>query len=284
MANGLDADLLRGKLETRFQLLLICQQQVVDGGLFDTIRPASVDQGNGFAILLARTHRQFEASFRADNFAGALLRTMSEAGAHEKQSFRKIRQSVEASGLQVHLAINGDSSPDCINTEDRWSKVEIDISSRFPSGSQSAELMATALHVTATCLSLVLTLSGTEDVRLASPDNSVSGLPEGAKLRIEVNRYERSPVNRAACIEHYGLKCQCCGFDFQSEYGSLGEGYIEVHHCTPVSRLGPGYLVDPVEDLIPLCANCHAVVHRVDPPLTVQQLKALIKESRAPST
>lgn len=277
MADGLDVDLLRRKLETRFQLSLIGQRETVDGGAFDTIRPMSLEQGNSFAIVLARTHRQFEASFRADNFAGALLRAMSEAVKTDKSFFGKARESAEISGTQVHVAINGDAGPDCINLLDRWAKVEIDVSKRFPSGSQLSGLMATALEVTSTCLSLVLTLTGTEEVGLALSDNSVSGLPEGAKLRVEVNRYERHPVNRAACIEHYGLTCQCCGFDFQRVYGLLGEGYIEVHHRTPVSRMGPGYLVDPVNDLIPLCANCHAAVHRNDPPATVDELKALIE-------
>jgi 5-methylcytosine-specific restriction protein A len=278
MENGLDVDLLRRKLETRFQLSLIGQKEIVDGGTFDTIRPSSLEQGNSFAILLSRTHRQFEASFRADNFAGSLLREMSEACASGKATFVKMRKTAETAGEQINVAINGDASSDCINNVDRWSKVEVDVARRFPASSQPADLMATALQVTSTCLSLVLTLTGTEEAGLTSSDNSVSGLPEGAKLRVEVNRYERSPVNRVACIEHYGLNCQCCGFDFQKVYGQLGEGYIEVHHRTPVSQLGPGYLVDPIEDLIPLCANCHAAVHRNDPPVTVQDLKTLMQE------
>jgi 5-methylcytosine-specific restriction protein A len=280
MADGLDAELLRRKLESRFQLSLICRQETVDGGAFDTIRPACLEQGNSFAILLSRTHRQFEASFRADNFAGALLRAMSEANESEKATFSKSRQASQASGTQIYVAINGDSRPDCINLKERWSKVEIDVSRRFPFGNLSADLVATALQVSTTCLSLVLTLTGTEETGLASADNSVCGLPEGAKLTVEVNRYERSPVNRAACIEHYGVKCQCCGFDFQKFYGPLGDGYIEVHHRTPVSKMGPGYLVDPVEDLIPLCANCHSAVHRSDPPVPVEELKTLIEQQQ----
>jgi 5-methylcytosine-specific restriction protein A len=280
MENGLDVNLLRRKLEIRFQLSLIGQKEIVDGGMFDTIRPSSLEQGNSFAILLARTHRQFEASFRADNFAGSLLRGMSEACESGKATFVKVRKTAETVGDQINVAINGDASSDCINNVDRWSKVEVDVARRFPASSQPADLMATALEVTSTCLSLVLTLTGTEEAGLTSSDNSVSWLPEGAKLRVEVNRYERSPVNRVACIEHYGLNCQCCGFDFQKVYGQLGEGYIEVHHTTPVSQLGPGYLVDPIEDLIPLCANCHAAVHRNAPPVTIQELKILMQGCR----
>jgi 5-methylcytosine-specific restriction protein A len=205
---------------------------------------------------------------------------MSEAGESEKSFFCKTRKSAEISGAQVNVAINGDAGADCINLVDRWSIVEIDVCKRIQSFNQPLDLMAVAFQVTSTCLSMVLTLIGTEETGLTVSDSSVSGLPEGAKLRVEVNRYERSPVNRAACIEHYGLTCQCCGFDFQKVYGVLGEGYIEVHHRTPVSQLGPGYLVDPVKDLIPLCANCHAATHRAAPPLTVDELKAVMGARR----
>jgi 5-methylcytosine-specific restriction protein A len=158
--------------------------------------------------------------------------------------------------------------------------VEIDISHRLATAIDPAELLATALDVSSKCLVLALTLVGVENAGLAAVNNSVFGLPEGAVMRVEVNRYERSPANRVACLGHYGLRCQCCNFDFGQFYGSLGEGYIEVHHRTPVSRMGPGYLVDPVRDLVPLCANCHAAVHRTTPPMPVEELQALIEQRR----
>jgi 5-methylcytosine-specific restriction enzyme A len=281
MTDGLDVELLRRKLETKFQVSLISQLETVDGGAFDSIRPATLEQGNSFAVLLARTHRQFEASFRADNFAGALLRAMSESDQSVKSLFGKARQSAESSGTQVYVAINGDASHDCINHADRWVKVEIDVSRRFPSANLPVDLLATAFEVSSTCLLLALALTGTDEAGLTLTDNAVSGLPEGAKVRVEVNRYERSPINRAACIEHYGLQCQCCGFDFEKFYGPLGDGYIEVHHRTPVSQMGPGYMVDPAKDLIPLCANCHSAVHRSSLPVPVEELRALIEKRQS---
>lgn len=284
MAEGLDVKLLKRKLETRFQLALVNQQEIIDGGSFDTIRLLSMEQGNGFVILLARTHRQFEASFKADNFAGALLRAMSEADVAGKQSFTRTRQAAETGGTPIFVAVNGNANPDCIDLREKWSRVEIDVSKRFPSSMKPEDVMATALQVTSACLSLVFALAGTEAAGTSPTDSSVSGLPEGAKLRVEVNRYERSPVNRAACIDHYGLRCQCCKFDFLEFYGELGEGYVEVHHRTPVSQIGAGYLVDPVRDLVPLCGNCHSMVHRTDPPFPVEKLRVLIETRRSAST
>lgn len=276
MSEGLDIEVLRRKLEARFQIALYSHAEIVDGGSFDALRPVGLEPGNGFAILLSRTHRQFEASFKADNFAGALLRVMSEASDGQKAAFSRARATTEASGTRVYVAINGVDGEDCLNLKDRWARVEIDISGRLSSGGNADETFSTAFQVASSCLTLVLALAGAGEEFQALPDNSVSGLPEGAKLRVEVNRYERSPANRTACIEHYGLRCQACGFDFLDFYGEQGDGYIEVHHRTPVSKLGPDYVVDPVQDLVPLCSNCHAMVHRTDPPTTVDVLRELV--------
>ncbi|WP_244786435.1 HNH endonuclease [Cupriavidus pauculus] len=281
MSEGLDIEAMRRKLEGRFLVALYSQPETVDGGEFDALRPAELEQGNGFAILLSRTHRQFEASFKADNFAGALLRVMSEATDGQKTAFLSARDAAEASGTYVYVAINGNDSRNCLYLKERWTRVEIDVSRRFPSGMMADEMHATALRAASTCLTLVLALTGIGEEGESAPDNAAKGLPEGAKLRVEVNRYERSPVNRAACIEHYGLRCQCCHFDFAEFYGELGDGYIEVHHRTPVSKLGPDYIVDPVEDLVPLCGNCHSMVHRTDPPMRVEQLNALVEARKA---
>ena len=53
-----------------------------------------------------------------------------------------------------------------------------------------------------------------------------------------------------------------------------GQDYIEVHHRVPVSSMGGAYRVDPVTDLVPVCGNCHAMMHRKNPPLSVEELKA----------
>jgi 5-methylcytosine-specific restriction protein A len=277
MAEGVDIEVLCRRLASRFQVALYARTETVDGGIFHALRPATLEQGNGFAVLLSRTHRQLEASFKADNFAGALLRVMSDANDGQKKAFAFAREFAEAMGIQVYVAINGNDEKNCLGLKDRWTQVEIDVSRRLPSGTTPDELMTIALSVASTCVALVLALTGIGEEEQASPDSPVAGLPEGAKVRIEVNRYERSPVNRAACIDHYGLRCHCCGFDFLDVYGELGDGYIEVHHRTPVSKLGPDYVVDPIEDLVPLCGNCHSMVHRTNPPMPVENLRALIR-------
>lgn len=102
-------------------------------------------------------------------------------------------------------------------------------------------------------------------------DKSV--LLEGAKKQITVNAYERNQAARDKCIKHHGFYCKVCDFNFERAYGELGAAFIHVHHVTPLAEIKTAYVVDPIRDLVPLCANCHAMVHRVNPPLSIDQLR-----------
>ncbi|ELU8564980.1 HNH endonuclease [Vibrio alginolyticus] len=96
---------------------------------------------------------------------------------------------------------------------------------------------------------------------------------EGATMQVKVNRFERNPKARAACIAHHGLSCKVCDINFKNTYGSIGEDFIHVHHITPMSEIGKKYKVDPVKDLVPVCPNCHAMLHRRTPPYSVYELR-----------
>jgi predicted HNH restriction endonuclease len=73
--------------------------------------------------------------------------------------------------------------------------------------------------------------------------------------------------------------CKVCGFDFESVYGSLGQGFVHVHHLSPVSEAGQEYQIDPVRHLITVCPNCHAMLHKRTPPYTVAELQAIMASS-----
>ena len=101
----------------------------------------------------------------------------------------------------------------------------------------------------------------TEYLERLNPSQENYGLPEGARETVVTNRYERRPYNRNECIRHYGYQCWTCDMKFSETYEGLGEDYIEVHHVGPVSQLGDNYLLNPIEDLVPLCSNCHSMIH-----------------------
>lgn len=101
--------------------------------------------------------------------------------------------------------------------------------------------------------------------------------PEGGVTQVYVNKYERNPKNRAACINAHGLSCYTCGLNFEDRYGSLGTGFIHVHHLKELSNNPDVHMVDPIKDMIPLCPNCHAMVHREKPALHPEKLIEILK-------
>lgn len=104
--------------------------------------------------------------------------------------------------------------------------------------------------------------------------------PDEAVTRVSVNRYERDPEARRACIAHRGSSCAACGFSFEVAYGEIGKDFIDVHHVVPPWRLGPGYQLDPLTDLVPLCANCHAMAHHgVATPRTEAELRRAMADA-----
>ena len=105
-------------------------------------------------------------------------------------------------------------------------------------------------------------------------------LVEGAKYRITVNAYKRDPRARPLCIDEYGPMCIICGFSFGAVYGSVGEGFIHVHHVRPLSEISGEYEVDPVADFRPVCPNCHAVLHRRTPGFSIEEVRAILNHEK----
>jgi predicted HNH restriction endonuclease len=103
---------------------------------------------------------------------------------------------------------------------------------------------------------------------------------EGSVVRVVVNRYERDSNARRICIDLLGARCSICGFDFGAVYGQSVDGFIHVHHLTPLHKIGKDYVVNPKTDLIPVCPNCHAVIHSKRPQLTVEQVRQILQKSK----
>lgn len=103
---------------------------------------------------------------------------------------------------------------------------------------------------------------------------------EGAARRVAVNKYERDSAARSQCIAVHGTDCAVCGVDFGVVYGDFARGYIHVHHKTPVAEAAKRgeYELDPLRDLVPVCPNCHAMLHHhPDKPCSVEKLRTLMR-------
>ena len=96
---------------------------------------------------------------------------------------------------------------------------------------------------------------------------------EGKHRIVGISRYERNPSARRRCIQHFGAKCRVCGFDFEKVYGNIGKNYIHVHHIKPLSTIKKEYTINPIKDLIPICPNCHSMIHSRTPPVDVKELQ-----------
>jgi 5-methylcytosine-specific restriction enzyme A len=99
---------------------------------------------------------------------------------------------------------------------------------------------------------------------------------EGARISVQVSRIERDPAARKKCMDYFGTSCSVCGFDFGRTYGALGNGFIHVHHLQPLAATKGKRKVDPKIDFRPVCPNCHEMLHKENPPLTIEALKAII--------
>lgn len=278
----IDEKSLADVLATRFRLALSgCVVETANGARLG-VRATDISKPNGFAVLISTGWKSLEADFFPDTYAGELVRAMGQKSTVSNQSFVSLAQSFESFGNRINVKVNG-SVVSLGNglPPPPWGKFELNVRKLTDIASgDDKRLQTEAENISAACLALVLVLLPLEEDQSISQPLFETGLPEGACSTVLVNRYERSPVNRAACIAAHGFKCKVCGFDFGAVYGQMAHGYIEVHHRVPVSKMGGSYQVDPVNDLIPLCANCHAAVHRVDPPIEPEELAANFTKNR----
>lgn len=104
---------------------------------------------------------------------------------------------------------------------------------------------------------------------------------DGKKIEYYTYKYERDKKTRDEAIKIHGLKCKACNFDFEEKYGFIGIGYIEVHHIVPLHTLDGEIEVNPVTDLIPVCSNCHRMIHRKkDSILAIEDIQTLLTNSK----
>jgi len=104
---------------------------------------------------------------------------------------------------------------------------------------------------------------------------------EGIPQKITIKTYTRSLEAKRICLEYYGYDCFICGFNFEKMFGEIGKGFIHVHHLRPLSEIDEAHEIDPIRDLRPVCANCHAMLHRKNPPYSIEELKNILLHNKS---
>lgn len=108
---------------------------------------------------------------------------------------------------------------------------------------------------------------------------------EGAlALKNHLIRERSSPLvesKKASVLAATGcLTCEACDFDFKLTYGEIGTNYCEVHHIVPLGDRH-GTEKTSLQDLAVLCSNCHSIIHRTKPMLSVSALAVHLKTPRS---
>lgn len=247
--------------------------------------PADHPVTQTFTLDVVIGWRSVEATFHAGSFAGQLLKTMGHADSDGRSRFRAVLTNSREEGADIALSLNGSNRAfdDLSIWAEDWRRMELSLRKGMlpldgDDGQEGVGLVCVwASRIAAATVALLpLEPAGLDEQ--FNPAETIRGLPEGARLTVQVNRYERDSRNRAAALAIHGYTCKACDVDMQERYGDTAAGLIEIHHTTPVSQLGPGYIVDPRTDLVPLCPNCHAVAHRRSPPFAVAELRALLRK------
>lgn len=251
-----------------------------DGSRWLELLPADYPAGQTFTLRTVIGWRRIDVQFHPGNFAGELIAAMGNSDETGRQTFRTVLSVCREAGATISMAVNGTA----VDPEDGaiwsapWRSMDLALGRgmlAINDGDVNADARVIGLWTSRAAAAVSALLPLEVDGEEAEP--GTLGLPEGAKTRVVVNRYERDRRNRAAALAIHGYLCTACDVDMGLRYGPDAAGLIEVHHVTPVSTVGPGYVVDPRSDLVPLCPNCHSVAHRRSPPYSAQELRRMIR-------
>jgi 5-methylcytosine-specific restriction protein A len=213
------------------------------------------------------------------SFAADMLTAMMRSTENERDYFIALVAEARAAGMSVELSIGGASVDASEPTlwPPAWATFDLTVSAPSTAVPFSAvQFEASAVRPTARCLLLALSLA-------SEAQGEGVGESEGEPQLALSKRYERSRLNRAACVSVHGFRCAACYLDMAERYGEIAEGFIHVHHIVPLSLMGESYRLNPVSDLIPLCPNCHAIAHLRTPPLSPLEIRELFsRNARGP--
>lgn len=130
--------------------------------------------------------------------------------------------------------------------------------------------------------------SETQREKIIKNDFSNLVIEEGYIRSSQVIIRKRSSKLVTLAKKHFAIKnkiyCESCQFNFEDFYGSLGKGFIEIHHLKPIFTYEENVeqsLKEALKNVVPVCSNCHRIIHRNNSNLlTINHLKNIIDEQR----
>jgi len=242
------------------------------------VRFAGLETNNSFSLVMSRSWKTTQIRFQPDNFAGDFVKYLCNQLNVNRDHISEAIEANQSNYSSITLEIDGRAF---FGTNKQLSEnPSLAFEVETLTSESSMEFGLLNKQEEAIIIFAVTLMASVLPIRVVSfrHADEVLGYPEGAVSQVLVNRYERDPRNRRAAIAIHGKSCLACGFNFHQKYGELGDEYIVVHHTVPISQMGNDYVVDPAKDLVTLCANCHAMVHRHDPPISVTDLRKILSD------
>jgi 5-methylcytosine-specific restriction protein A len=231
------------------------------------IRLAQIPAPHGFTMRIYDDYLSWKIELHLDVFSAPLISAMQDRYSDRKVGLDSYLDLAQIKNNIFKLAINGNPNPASLNED--WKDINFVLAKSYNTEESEFTTLSSVL-LDFMCILLYLIIEDTEWT-----STEVMGDEEGGSYSEIVKKYERSRYNRAMCLKYYGFTCRGCGELLAEKYGPIGMDVIHVHHIVPVSQMGGAYRLNPIRDLIPLCPNCHTIVHRKTPVLDIESLRSL---------
>ncbi len=271
------ANQIKNELENTYDIPFYVREEKMNGEPCFYMGPDNEGEEFFYIRVSFRNSIRMTAEFFPEKYGGVFIRSMAGRSEESKESFVQFAHLMQDKGAKVTIAI--DHTPVLIDAfktySGMWSSLSIKATKVPIAENEKFSYSQIAGEWGSLMIGMVLSMA---DIVLVDEIESIqpTGKAEGNKYKVTSNRYERSRINRKLCLERQGYNCCVCGMNFENKYGSVGHHFIHVHHVIPVSQLGDGYIIDPTKDLVPVCPNCHAMLHRKDPPYLPDELRMMM--------
>lgn len=276
----MDANDIRRNLEAEYDIPFVVQNTFEGGEPAFIIGPKDTGKELFTIKLTFRNRVRLYMDFVPQKYSAGFIESMSRQPEENRVRFLNYAKLLTSRGAKCDVSVN--HSP--INLEnsafwpDNWNDFRVHVTKMPIIEDGELDYAKAANEWGSILIGMILSLADIVPVEEDEPQRK--GYAEGDVQKVEANRYERNPLNRKLCLLAKGYDCGICGMNFEKLYGEIGHHFIHVHHIVPVSKVGSGYVIDPIKDLIPVCPNCHAMLHRSDPPLHPDQLISIIQNDK----
>ena len=230
-------------------------------------RIRGLEEPDGFALAPFRTALGIGLKTKWDLFSADLIKRLENFYREDPAGIATLQESFPPEVTFMKF-VNGNllSSKEM---ESSWKSIDFQWITPLEETASSSEWKSVEMLLETSASFLFDALSSDVGTDFAQEEGKIEGFATESRC----GGYSRSATNRKACLKHFGYICAACGLEPTEKYGPDGIGVIHVHHLTPLSTMTKPSPVSPIEDLVPLCANCHNFAHRKSPAYTPEEIR-----------